>query len=451
MRVEFVGQTARDADNPTGNPCRLINGYREPMLPGGRAQALLRSVPGMADFVTVDGIFMRALTLWEGLILAVVGMDLYSIASDGTATLLGDVEADDEFTGLDQSTGIAVVVANSKYWTWDGATLTNVATGAVTAPASVAYLGGYVIVSQLNGREFQWSALADPATWSGLDFASAEITDEPIIRLIAFKDALYIFKAGGYERWAVTGAAGPDAFQRIDGAQAEPGLAAYGLITTLPNGMAYVGSDGRVHALGLGPISTPAIEVALQRYSPERMFFYEQRGHGFICIAFADAPAWCYDVATGEWHERTQDDGAWLARASVKAWDAWYVGTDSGKIAELSDTCADFGEPLVRRFVSRTLDQDERFTIAKIEAFPRPAGDTQGDGDTSVAKIDLRTSRDGGMTWGNPKSRNMGEVGDYENRVTWRALGQFRRATVEFSLSSVTDIPMLAELDIEIA
>jgi len=451
VKVAFVGQTARDADNPTGNPCRLINAYREPMVPGGRAGAVLRSVPGMADFVTIDGVFMRALTLWNNLILTVVGMNLYSVSSGGVATLLGDVQAADNLVGLDQSTGVAVVVSNRKYWTWNGTTLANVATGSVTEPASVAYLGGYVIVSQYNGRVFQWSGLAAPSAWNGLDFASAEITAEPIIRLIAFKDALYIFKRGGYERWAVFGGAGPDAFQRIDGAQAEPGLAAYGLITTLPNGMAYVGSDGRVHALGIGPISTPALEVALQRYSPERMFFYEQRGHGFICIAFVGAPAWCYDVATGEWHERAQDNAAWLARASVKAWGAWYVGTDGGKVALLSDACADFGAPLVRRFISRTMDENERFSVAKIEAFPRPAGDIQGDGDTSVAKLDLRTSRDGGMTWGNPKSRDLGVVGNYQNRVTWRALGQFRRATIELSLSSVTDIPMLAEVDVEIA
>ena len=36
--------------------------------------------------------------------------------------------------------------------------------------------------------------------------------------------------------------------------------------------------------------------------------------------------------------------------------------------------CADFGDPMVRRYVSRTLDAGERFTVAKIEAFPRIEG-----------------------------------------------------------------------------
>lgn len=318
-------------------------------------------------------------------------------------------------------------------------------------PASVAYLGGYVIVSDYDTRVFGWSALADPETWSGLDFASAEITPDPIIRLVAFKDALYIFKASGFERWAVTGAGGPDAFQRIGGAQEEPGLKDYGLIVTFPNGLAYVGSDGRVYVFGVGPISTPPVEVAIARQDPQRMFYYEQRGHGFICLVFGDTFAWCYDTATGEWHERSQSDGPWQAKASVKVMDDWYVGTDAGKIANLSPGCTDFGDPMVRRYVSRTLEgpNSARFNIASIEAFPRIDGDIQGDGDLTEAKVTLKTSRDG-ITFGPPKDRGVGAVGAYETRCVWRQLGQFRRATIEISQSSTVDVPLLSEVDVVI-
>lgn len=448
-KLEFVGQSSRDSDNPAANPSRLINGYREPMLPGGRAANVLRAVPGMASFANVDTVFMRAMSAFGGAILAIVGTNLYRIAVDGSVTLVGNVEATDNIAGLSSSTGFAVAVAGRKYWTWDGTTLTAVLTGSVTEPASVAYLGGYVIVSQFGGRVFTWSALADPETWSGLNFASAEITDDPIIRLIAFKDALYIFKASGFERWAVTGAAGPDAFQRIGGAQEEPGLAGYGLVASYPNGFAFVGTDGRVYAAGAGPISTPPIEVALQKSGPERMFFYEERGHGFICLVFRDAAAWCYDVATGEWHEREQDGGPWQARDSIKIGANWYVGTDSGQIARLSEACLDFGSPMVRRYVSRTLEPGQRVRVSKVEAFPRIDGDIQGDGDLSEAKISLRTSRDG-VLFGPPKVRGVGEPGNYAQRLVWRELGQFRKATVEISQSSAVDVPLLAEIDVEV-
>ena len=187
--------------------------------------------------------------------------------------------------------------------------------------------------------------------------------------------------------------------------------------------------------------------MALSEYGPRNMFFYERRGHGFICITFTSTLAWCYDVATGEWHERSQGDGPWLARGAVKLGNDWYVGIDGGLIAKLSPECADFGEPLVRRFVSRTLDSEDRFRVAMIEVFPRIEADVQGDGDGSQAKIGLKTSRDG-VTFGPEKQRGVGVVGAYATRLVWRELGQFRRATLEISVSSLTDIPLLAEINV---
>lgn len=451
VKVQFAGQSARDSDNPAGNASRLINGYSEPMVPGGRSVSVLRAVPGMADFATVNGVFARAMLESDGEIFTIIGKNLHRIRLDGTVTLIGDVDATDDIAGLDKSTGYVVAVAGRKYWHWNGTTLTTIVPGAITLPASVAYLGGYVIVSQYGDRTFGWSALANPTSWSGLDFASAEITDDPIVRLIAFKDALLIFKRTGFERWAVTGLGGPDAFQRIGGAQEEPGLQAYGLIVTFPNGLSYIGSDGKVYVLGVGPISTPPVEVAIEKKEPLRMFYYEQRGHGFICVIFRDTAAWCYDIATGEWHERDQDEQPWTARASVKAGDSWYVATDAGQIAKLSAPCLDFGNPMVRRYVSRTLEapNSARFNVASIEAFPRIWGDIQGDGDWSEAKVTLKTSRDG-VTFGAGKDRGVGAVGAYETRLVWRALGQFRRATVEISQSSATDVPLLSEIDVVI-
>lgn len=451
MKLEFAGQSARDSDNPAGNPSRLINGYREPMVPGGRSGGVLRAVPGMADFATINGVFARAMLESDGDIYTIIGTDLHRVQLDGTVSLVGDVEATDEIAGLDKSTGYVVAVAGRKYWHWNGATLATITAGNIPNPASIAYLGGYVIVSEYEDRTFGWSALADPVTWSGLDFASAEITDDPIIRLVSFKDALLIFKRSGFERWAVTGLGGPDAFQRIGGAQEEPGLASYGLIVTFPNGLAYIGSDGKVHVVGIGPISTPPVEVAIEKKDPMRLFYYEQRGHGFICVVFRDTAAWCYDIATGEWHERDQDEQPWTARASVKAGNDWYVATDAGQIAKLSAPCLDFGSPMVRRYVSRTLEapNSARFNIASIEAFPRIWGDIQGDGDLTEAKVTLKTSRDG-VTFGAGKDRSVGPVGAYETRLVWRALGQFRRAAVEISQSSAVDVPLLSEIDVVI-
>jgi hypothetical protein len=448
-RVEFVGQSAQDVSFPTGGTSRLINCYREPMVGGQRAPHMLRAVPGMQDFASLPTVFARAMTTYDGDLAIVAGTNLYLVTPAGALTDVGTVEAPDSQVTMDESAGVLCIGSNLKYWTWDGATLANPTTGAVTDVAGVTQLGGYIIVSEKNDRTFAWSDLVTPGTFSGLNFASAEITPDRIIRPFAFKDALYLFKRDGYERWGVTGQAGVNAFARIEGAMGEPGLLEFNLICEFPNGMAWVGGDGRVHVLGIGPISTPPLEVAIKQSDPSRMFFYEQRGHGFVCITFTMGAAWCYDVATGEWHERSEANGRWSAATSAKLSRAWYVAADSGKVGKLVVGCSDFGLPMIRRAVSNTLEMDDRFSIAKIEAYPRPAGDVQGDG--TPAKVTLRMSRDGGMTWGADKDRPVGVDGAWDHRLTWRGLGQFRKAVMELSQSGPTDVPMLSNVDVELS
>jgi hypothetical protein len=87
--------------------------------------------------------------------------------------------------------------------------------------------------------------------------------------------------------------------------------------------------------------------------------------------------------------------------------------------------------------------------VSLIEAFPRIMGDVQGSGDDSPASVVLKTSRDG-IEFGSAKSRQVGAVGAYDTRLVWRELGQFRRATIELSQSASVDIPLLAEIDVEV-
>ena len=478
MKVEFSSHSGRDSLNPSAQTGRLLNCYREPLVPGGKGQYQIRAVPGMEPFSSIDRVLMRALTVYDGKMLAICGGALFR--ADRPGVILADV-GESADTTVSQNTGVLTIAANGTYQTWDGTALATPAPGALSDPGveigSVSYLGGYTILTERDGRRFQWSALADPKTFSGLDFASAETTDAPIIRGVVWRDVLMLFKRDSLEQWTRTGLASAKAFQRIPGGDIETGLADFGLVTLLPNGLAFVGSDGRVYIWGgsLTPISTPPVEVMLTEKRPERMFFYERRGHGFICLVFRDAPAWCYDVATGEWHERGEDDGPWSARASVKFNGKWFVGTDTGQVARLSSRCADFGRPLVRRARSLPVANAKPFIVHRVELFPRVGMDRQSDAgalldddevalgysatrilgddgaDGREAQIGIRTSRDG-LTWGPLKERSLGQPGRFQTVVKWLNLGQFRRmASFELVLSSTTDIPIISTAEVEIS
>lgn len=479
--VEFVGQSAKDASNPQANTGRLINLYREPVGAGGRTDFVLRSVYGVALFADITRPFVRAMAVIDGLVYVVGGGRLLSIDGNGVVSELG-VVPDDEETSIAGNTGNVCIVAGGTYYVWTGTALTTPAMGNIDTATSVSYLGGYTILTGSNAvsdRLIQWSDLADPLTMPGLNFASAETTDEPIMRAVTINERLIVFKARGHETWMITGAAGANALALLVGSHSEIGLASYNAITLYPNGAALVSSDGRVSAwngAGLVPISTPAVHTAIERDTAQRMFYYEARGHGFICVTFAGRPAWCYDVATLEWHERAEGltISPWTARASAKFAGFWIVGYDSGKIGVFSPIPQEFGALLKRRAMSRLLWNTDRFRIAKAEIFGHVAhedypeeiqflddnGSFLGEqaygylGDAGQEQgpptIAMRVTRDG-VIFEHERIRDFGAVGVYNHRIVFRNLGQFRNFGAEVTMTAPVDTPINASIDLVVA
>ena len=440
-QLEFVGQSARDSDNIQANSSRLVNLYREPTVPGGRTAYVLKSVLGGESFAGVGGVFVRALDR--------VGSDLYTlcnghafkIVSDGTVTDLG-AATDSAQASISGNNGDATFCIGAKYYRWNGSALNEPTTGAFSDFGSVDFFGGYTILTELTGNRFQWSALANANSLPGLNFSSADGRDDNITRAVAMNGLLYLFKERSHEIWYLTGEAGANAFARQAGGVVDLGLKAFNLICKFPGGAFMVGNDGKAHLLSgaVQPVSTPPVETAIKDCGPTACLAYEDEGHTFLCIIFRDCPAWCYDLSTGEWHERGQDTdlGAWKVSASAKMGDAWYVGRDGGEIIRLSRSDSDAGLALAREAVSRTLYSDgARPVVHELELFPR-----QGFVD---ATIELSVSRDGGITWTAPKARTVGPVGDYGQRVIWRALGAAREFTVKVRVSDAVNTTMAAE------
>jgi hypothetical protein len=91
--------------------------------------------------------------------------------------------------------GDVLIVAGGKYYRWDGTTLDQPTVGAFSDFGSVDFVGGYTMLTELGGRLFQWSALANSDSLPGLNFASAEARDDAIIRGVAINRNYWIFKS----------------------------------------------------------------------------------------------------------------------------------------------------------------------------------------------------------------------------------------------------------------
>lgn len=435
MLIEFAGQSERDSDNPQADPSRLINVYRERV---GTGTAWLKSVPGMAPLAVLPGTFVTAMENVSDRLFAICAGDLHRIQADGSTELIGSVETGR--ASIAGNNGKVTVAAGGRYFVWDGTSLTEPVAGAFSEFGSVEYFDNYTVLTEAGGRRFQWSELADPTDLPGLSFSTADGRDDNLVRPMALHGHLVLFKERSHELWYNTGEAGANAFLRVAGGVRDVGLRAHDLITRFTGAAFMVGSDNRAHLVtpaGLQPVSTIAVETAIKLHGPQSCVSYEDEGHTFCAIIFRDAPAWVYDVATGEWHERASgtDLGRWVVSRSARLGREWVVGSAGGQISVLRRVNTDGPTPLVREATSQTLYLDgARGILRELELFPERG--------IVAAHMDLEISRDGGMTWTPPKPRPVGPVGQYGRRVIWRGLGQARQLNARIRWTEPFDMSL---------
>lgn len=439
--VEFVGQSRSDADHRQGETSRLINCYREPMEGGHR----IKSVPGTTLFADIDAVFMKDMAEIGGEIYTVCGGTLFGVSSTGSIANIGSVTDGD--ATISGNNGKVTVAAGGVYYVWDGTDLTTPTGGAFTATGSVEFIGQTTVMTEKDGRRFQWSAVADPTTINALDFATAEGRDDDILRAVVINGNLWLMKEKSCEIWYQSGVG----FTRIAGGVLDTGLKAFGLVAKFDGGAFFVGDDGVAYitnGAGLQPVSTTAVETDISQGSARRCFYYEDEGHKFCVIQFSDRFAWVYDLATGEWHNRASGTelNPWRVVAAVKAFGYWHVGGDLGNILRLGRTNADDGAVLVRKMTSRTLLTGQYQTISRFEVLGR-----SGEVDISGREpaVMLRVSKDRGKTWGAEKWRTFGAIGDYDKRVVWRALGRARQFTVELTITDPVELPIQSQALLE--
>ncbi|PJN94125.1 hypothetical protein CNY89_16365, partial [Amaricoccus sp. HAR-UPW-R2A-40] len=348
------------------------------------------------------------------------------------------------------------------YYLWDGSSLAQVGGGRLTNIGSVAYLGGYVFMTQADGREVEWtSGSGGPGSRNALYFSEAAARGDRIVRAMTVGPYVWVLKERSIETWQLTGVGGTGAFAPIPGAVKERGLRSFNLACPIPDGLFFIGDDNCAYAAsagGMQAVSTPPVDQALKSGEPTHCLYYEDRGHRFAVIRFADRPAWCLDFAMNRWHERAEgvELGPWGAMSSANCYGQWQLGGRLGRVWRLGQAPVDASGPMRRVATSRTLEPGGKFTVALFELFGNfghqfieedapaylldefdfPLRDSNGHPIYAESPETPRTqkrgphawlrfSRDGGNTWGAPKLRSFGALGAYSTRLRVRSLGQF--------------------------
>ena len=444
MKTPILGSSYR-ARSVNAADNRMVNLFPEIIPEGGKDAGFLNRAPGLRLLATIGDGPIRGLWQFGGFAYAVSGYEVYKIASDWSATLIGTVSGTGPVSMADNGTQLFIACNPAGY-------IYNSSTGdfaAITDPdfpgaQIVGYLDGFFVFTEPNSQKFWITSLLDGTSIDPLDFASAEGFPDNVVSMIIDHLEIWLFGTNSTEVWYNAGGA-DFPFARIQGAFNEVGCLAPYSVAKMDNQIYWLGQDAR----GFGMVyraqgyiaqrvSTHAVEWQIQQYadtSDAIGYTYQQGGHSFYVLIFPSAnTTWVYDVATDSWTERAGWDtnlGTFTRHRSncqvyfnheivvgdfengnLYAFDL-YAYDDNGSIQKWLRRwrALPTGINNLKRTAHHSLQLDCRTGVGVIS----------GQGENP--QVILRWSDDGGNTWSNEHRASMGAQVQYGTRTIWRRLG----------------------------
>lgn len=433
------------------NGTRLVNLYAEALPQDSKTPVVLYGTPGTARFTQLPTYPVLALHVMRDVLYAVTPTNLYRVAPDGSTTDLGEVTFTGRVIGANNGTQL-VLVDGAKGYAYDAdADSLQELTGDGWYPAdTVTYQDGYFIFNRAGTGQFFLSQLLS-VEFDALDYATAEAAPDDSLAVLSDHRELWIFGAHSIEVWYNSG--DPDfPFERMQGAYVERGIGAAYSVAKMDNTVYWLGEDGVIYrAAGYQPqrISTHAVEqrIAEGEKADAFAYTYSEEGHKFYVLTFPSLKqTWCFDVATGLWHERAHSQwGRHHGNCYARAYGHHLIGDWQNGLIYMLDMAAhdDAGEPIRRVAVSPVVhDRRHRLTLHSLE-LDMESGIGVLDGQGSDPQAMLRWSDDGGKTWSNEHWAGIGKMGQYLTRVIWRRLGNCRQRQFEVVISDPVPVVIL--------
>jgi hypothetical protein len=449
VKILFAKQAYESRSKPLMAQ-RCINLYMEPAPEGAISDFALFGTPGLVLFVDLGSSPIWGMHVMGAYLFVVSGNNVYAIDSSSGSTNLGSIGTVSNVVLMaNNGTNVIILLESGAAYLATSSTLTQITDGDYDDSSSVTVLDSFAIFTKLNSAQFQISALGDASAYDALDIATVEGISGNLVRAIAFRGECWMFKEFSTEVYYNSGA-GDFPFIPIGSASMQRGCAAKRSVAVDSDHIAWLGDDRIVYiATDYHPerISTFGIEKEIESYSTisdAEGFIYTQEGHKFYVLTFpTESVTWVYDitVSTPEeriWHQRQSfGKGRWRATSYAFFNGMKLVGDfETGKIYSLDlDTYDENGETLQALATCPPIYKDgQRLTHDRIQIqFDTGVGLTSGQG--SDPQCMLRFSDDGGYTWSNERTKTIGKIGEYKDRVVFRKNGQARERIYEINIT----------------
>jgi len=432
---------------------RLINAYVENAGRDGKTPFPIFATDGLKQFADEStAIGTRGLiAASDAALYWVAARQLFKVDGAGTVTSLGGIADDGKVVMARNAKApnaqVAIVTNGGLRFIIENDIIQPITDTDLPPPNSVDYVAGYFVFSIPDGRFF-WTAIEEGTDIDALDFATAEADPDGLKRVKVNRQQLYLLGNRTTEVWAPTGNA-DNAFQRIGGTVIDKGCIATHSVTNLDNSIIWVGDDGIVwqdRSYSPVKISNGGVDRAIQdEANPEDLsaFSYSAGGHEFYVLNGTNFTK-IFDASTGLWHDRKSSGiDRWRAECHAVFQSKNIVGdTGTGtKLGEIDkDTFDEYGDDIVWEIKGPILHEfPNRVHMDSLYADVIPGvGLNSTDVHENDPQFMMRFSDNGGKTFGNELTRDMGEIGEYNTELTFRRLGQFGRngRIMQFSSSA---------------
>lgn len=349
---------------------------------------------------------------------------------------LGAIDGDGPFF-LDGYEDFLFVAGGGSLWGYDGATLAEVTFPDGANVTKVLVGASRAICLRADTETYYWSdPLSD--TIDGLSFSSAESQPDRLLDALFIDDTAILFGADTVEYHPNTNDSDLP-FQPLEGRVMEVGIRNTGACCSFGPSFAWVTNNHSVCIQDESNVlSNEGLEARIKASSVCRLWTF-----------FLDATemlALTIDGETQVWSPRSQ---MWseFQTAGQANWDPQCFAGDmfgssiNGNLLRFSDDWVDFGGLLERRFRAGLVMNAGTVTLDNLLLRANPGNTSYLSGDYAEPVVEVRSSRNGGKTWGNWRRASLGAQGDYRRTVQWTALGMFGAPgiLVEFRITDPVD------------
>lgn len=434
MRLAF-GTSSNERTRGDMPELPVVNMFVE-QAPTEETGIAMQSRPGLADReVDMGGGPVQCLFKGDG----VLDSALYGVAGTKLyreGVLIGAVDGAGPFSmaGFEDKLFIA---GGASLWVYDGATLATVAFPDSAPVIKVVVGGSRLIAIRGDTEKFYWSDVLS-STIGALSFATAEQQPDRLKDKLFWSDSLILFGSETVEFWPNT--PDPDLpFQVLEGRTYRRGIRGTGCATLIGPTFAWVSDTNQVCLESPeNIISGPGLEARIAASSFVKLWTFYLEGTEFLALTL-DGETQVRSLRSGLWSTfSSAEEDNWIPRCFA---GGVFGSSVDGRTMAWGSDWQDLGATLERRFRAGAPFDAGGVMLSKVSLRTNPGATGYLTGTYANPTIEMRSSRDGGKTWGAWRTASLGERGQYRKLVQWLGCGMASRPGVllEFRVSDPVD------------